>query len=81
MNWAHSPDYKYFYYTAGSEDPTIYRIRMSDLKTEVVGSLKDFPFARSAWGGTQISVAPDNSPIFTRQLGRQEIYALTVKWP
>lgn len=31
MNWAHSPDYKYFDYTAGSEDPTIYRIRMADL--------------------------------------------------
>jgi hypothetical protein len=31
--------------------------------------------------GTQINVAPDGSPVFTRDIGSQEIYALTVKWP
>lgn len=81
LNWAHSPDFKFFYYTAGSGDPKIYRIRMADLKVEIIGSLKDFALARGPDTGTQISVAPDNSPIFTRQIGTQEIYALTVKWP
>jgi tricorn protease-like protein len=80
-NWAHSPDFKYFYYTAGTDDPKIYRIRMADLKTEVVGSLKGLPLARGPDANSQISIAPDGSPIFTRQLGTQEIYALTVKWP
>jgi len=32
-------------------------------------------------GNTQISVAPDGSPVFTRDIGTQEIYTLTVKWP
>jgi len=29
---------------------------------------------------TQIIVAPDGSAVFTRDIGTQEIYALTVKW-
>jgi hypothetical protein len=28
-----------------------------------------------------INVAPDGSPIFTRDTGYQEIYALNIKWP
>jgi hypothetical protein len=31
-------------------------------------------------GSTQISVAPDGSAVFTRDIGTQEIYALTVRW-
>jgi hypothetical protein len=31
--------------------------------------------------GTNIGVAPDGSPVFTRDIGTQEIYALNVKWP
>jgi hypothetical protein len=30
---------------------------------------------------TQISVAPDGSPVFTRDVSTEKIYALTVKWP
>ena len=30
---------------------------------------------------THISVAPNGSPVFTRDIGSQEIYALTVRWP
>jgi hypothetical protein len=29
--------------------------------------------------GTQINVAPDGSPVFTRDIETQEIHALTVK--
>jgi hypothetical protein len=32
-------------------------------------------------GSTQISVAPDGSPVFNRDLSTEEIYALTVKSP
>ncbi len=32
-------------------------------------------------GDTQINVAPDGSPIFTRDTGYQEIYALNIRWP
>jgi hypothetical protein len=30
---------------------------------------------------TEVGVAPDGSPVFTRDIGTQEIYALTVRWP
>lgn len=32
-------------------------------------------------GNTQLSVAPDNSALVTRDIGTQEIYAISVKWP
>jgi hypothetical protein len=36
---------------------------------------------QSRYIATQINVAPDGSPIFTRDTGYQEIYALNVRWP
>jgi len=32
-------------------------------------------------GRTQINAAPDGSPVFTRDIGTQQIYALSVRWP
>jgi hypothetical protein len=48
---------------------------------ETIASLKELQQATGPDGDTQISVAPDGSPVFTRDIGMQEIYALTVKWP
>lgn len=81
VNWAHSPDYKYLYYTTGGTDPKVIRVRISDRKLETVASLKDLRLAPGPDGNTQISVAPDGSPIFTHDIGTQEIYALSLKWP
>jgi len=50
-------------------------------QVEMIASLKDLPRAIGPDGNTQISVAPDGSAVFTRDIGTQEIYALTVKWP
>jgi WD40 repeat protein len=80
-NWAHSPDYKYVYYTTGTTEPEIARVRIADKKTEVLASLKGLPLATGPDGNTQISVATDGSPVLTRDIGTQEIYALTIKWP
>ena len=80
INWSHSPDYKYFYYTTGGPEPQVVRIRLSDRKSEVITGLKGIRRALLS-GTTEVRVAPDGSPIFTRDLGTQEIYALTVKWP
>ncbi len=80
-NWAHSPDYRYVYYTSGGADPQALRVRLADHKVETLASLKNFSRARYAGQVTYISVAPDGSPVFTRDIGTQEIYALTVKWP
>ena len=80
-NWAHAPDFKYVHYTTGGADPRALRVRLADHKVETITSLKDLPRAIGPDSNTQISVAPDGSPVFTRDIGTQEIYALTVKWP
>jgi hypothetical protein len=81
VNWAHSPDFKYVHYTSGGAESQAFRVRLADHKVETITSLKELPRATGPDGGTQISVAPDGSPVFTRDIGTQEIYALTVKWP
>lgn len=81
VNWTPSPDYKSVVYVAGGADPTLLRIRMADRKVETIASLKGLHRAVSPGGNTELSVAPDGSAVFTRDIGTQEIYALTVKWP
>jgi len=81
VNWARSLDYKSVYYTTGGTEPRAMRIRLSDHKVETITSLKDLPRATGPEGHTKISVGPDGSAVFTRDIGTQEIYALTVKWP
>jgi eukaryotic-like serine/threonine-protein kinase len=80
-NWAYAPDFKYVYYTTGGAEPQALRVRLADHKVEAITSLKDLPRAIGPDSNTQISVAPDGSAVFTRDIGTQEIYALSVKWP
>lgn len=81
-NWEMSPDGSYFFYQTAGNDPRIFRMRVKDRKVEEVASLKDFrPVQDPYIGNTQLNVAPDNSPVLTRDIGTQEVYALTVKWP
>ena len=82
VDWAVSTDRKYLYYTTGGAEPKAMRIRLADRKTEEIASLKGLRRALDPiLSGTQMSVAPDGSPVFTRDIGSQEIYALTIKWP
>lgn len=81
INWAHSLDYKYLYYTTGGTEPNAVRIRIADRKIEFITSLNNLRRSISPGGNTQISVAPDGSAVFTRDLSTQEIHALDVKWP
>jgi eukaryotic-like serine/threonine-protein kinase len=76
-----SPDGKYLYVTTGGAEPNALRIRFADHQIETIASLKDLrrvvdPFTAN----TQIDVAPDGSPIFIRDRGTQEIYALKLRW-
>jgi Tol biopolymer transport system component/DNA-binding winged helix-turn-helix (wHTH) protein len=80
INWAHSPDYKYVYYTTGGAEPKAMRVRLADHNVETIASLKELRRAVGPDENTQISVAPDASAIFTRDVGTQEIYALKLKW-
>jgi serine/threonine protein kinase len=82
VNWAVPPDGKYLYFTTGGAEPKAQRLRFADRQIETIVSLKDLrQVVDSVEGNTQISVAPDGSAVFTRDIGTQEIYALNVRWP
>jgi Tol biopolymer transport system component len=76
-----SPDRKYLYYTTGGADAKAWRVRFADHRIETITSLMDVSRAGKMGWIPGINVAPDGSPIFTRDTGTQEVYALTVRWP
>lgn len=83
-NWMTSPDSKYLYFVRESpENPQVLRVRLSDRKIEAVAPLKGLRrIADPATNGSSwVGVAPDGSPLLTRDTGTQEIYALAVRWP
>jgi len=79
VDWNVSLDGQYMYYTTGGPEPKAMRIRLKDRKVEEVANLKDLRRASDPY--TYIAVTPDGSPVFTRDIGTQEVYALTMKWP
>jgi serine/threonine protein kinase len=81
VNWTSSPDGKYLYCTTGGNDPKALRIRISDRSVEQIASLKALRRVDAPYVTTSVSVAPDGSVLFTRDIGTQEIYTLTLKWP
>lgn len=80
VNWVVSPDGRYLYCTTGGSEPNLLRIRFADHHVETVTTLKNIRRAVDVYTGTQLSVAPDGSALFTRDIGVQEIYALKVRW-
>ncbi len=81
VSWVVTPDSKNLVFTTGGTEPKLQRLRFADHQVATIDSLKDLRRVVDANEGTQINVAPDGSPVFTRDIGTQEIYALTVKWP
>ena len=81
--WNLSSDRKYIYFTTGGTEPEARRLRFSDLHIETIASMKNLRRVMDMMqvGRVRLNVAPDGSPVFTRDIGTQEIYALTVKWP
>lgn len=79
-HWMMSLDGKYMYFTTGGAEPMAMRVRIADHQIETITSLKDLHRVLN-FGNTQINVAPDGSPVFTRDTGYQDIYALNVRWP
>src|SRR5271170_472570 len=55
VNWAHSPDYKYVYYTTGGAEPMALRVRLGDHEIETITSLKGLLRAIGPAGNTEIS--------------------------
>ncbi|HKI27548.1 MAG TPA: protein kinase [Candidatus Sulfotelmatobacter sp.] len=79
--WEPSLDGKYLYCTTLGADPKALRIRIADHAVETIASLKALQQVNDPYDITEIGVAPDGSALFTRDVGTQEVYALTVKWP
>jgi serine/threonine protein kinase/Tol biopolymer transport system component len=79
-HWMISPDGKYLYLTTRGAEAKAIRVRVADHQVETIVSLKGFHRVVNH-GDTQINVAPDGSPVFTRDSGYEEIYALNVRWP
>jgi hypothetical protein len=80
-HWMPSVDGKYLYLMAAGDDPKVLRVRLSDRKLETITSLKNFRPVEDEETGMWIGVAPDGSPLLTRDVGTQEIYELSVRWP
>jgi eukaryotic-like serine/threonine-protein kinase len=76
-----SRDSRYVYFDTGlSKEPAIYRLRISNYKVELVGSLKDFHRAVMVgipWSG----LTPDGAPLLLRDTSTQEVYALDFEAP
>jgi DNA-binding winged helix-turn-helix (wHTH) protein/Tol biopolymer transport system component len=81
VNWFVGADQKYLYCTTGGPEPRILRIGLADHATETLASLKDLRRVVDTHSGTYLGVAADGSPLLSRDMGTQEIYALTVDWP
>lgn len=80
VDWMPSLDGKYMYFSTAGAEAKAFRLRFADHQIETITGLKDLHRLRNN-GETQINVAPDGSPIFTRDTGYQEIYALNIRWP
>lgn len=78
VNW--SADGRSVFYVRRGAEPALLRIGIADRKVEQIVSLKDLRqtgFRRAIWSGLR----PDDSPLFLRDIGTQEIYALDLRAP
>jgi hypothetical protein len=64
VNWKTSPDGLFFYSTAGN-NPRIFRMRTSDHVVEEVTNLQNMRVVDDPYTSTQVSVAPDDTPVVT----------------
>ena len=81
VNWMISPDGKYLYFATGGAEPKAHRLRFADRRIDTIASLKGLRrVVDMVEDATQMNVAPDGSPVFTRDIGTSEIYALNVRW-
>lgn len=83
-NWSRDGGYVYFgRFLEGN--PAIWRVRIADRKLEQVASLKElrqpYAFFYGGWFGPWSGLAPDDSPLVSRDLGSAEIYALDWEAP
>jgi Tol biopolymer transport system component len=79
--WSRDGRYLYFqYYPAPDKAYRIVRLRMSDRKMEDVAELSKVGRLTAGTWGEWFGLAPDESPLFARDINTQEIYALEMQW-
>jgi dipeptidyl aminopeptidase/acylaminoacyl peptidase len=66
--------------TFDAKEPCFYRIRISDLHLDRIASLKEARRYYGPWG-PWTGIAPDDSPLFVRDISNEEIYALDWQLP
>ena len=80
VNWETSPDGKYFYYSTGGNNPTVFRMRLANDVVEQVVDLKNVRLVNDPDSGPELNVTPGNSVLVLRDIGAEEVYALSVNW-
>jgi len=79
LQW--SSDNKYVYFDTGSsKELAVYRVRISDRQVEKVADLQNFRRSVDPWV-SWMGLTPDGSPLLTRDIGSQEVYALDFEAP
>ena len=77
-----SPDGNYAYCeTSDTPYHKIVRVRLSDGHVETMMEIKELRRVVDEEIGTAFAVGLDGSVLLTRDVGTEEVYALTVKWP
>jgi DNA-binding winged helix-turn-helix (wHTH) protein/Tol biopolymer transport system component len=83
--WSHDGKYIYFQYSRkegeGAARESIGRLRLDGARTENVVDVKDLGRVTTGTFVDWFGLAPDDSPLFTRDASTQEIYAIEVDWP
>lgn len=74
LSWSRDSKHIYFDNYLDNEHG-FYRVRVADRRLEQVVDLKDFKLAAGIYGSWS-GLTPDGSPLLTRDVGTQDIYAL-----
>jgi len=78
--WSGDSQFVYVRDAVDQHAPALYRIRVSDRKTERVATL-DIPNGLIGFWNGWMSTTPDGTPLLLRDFEAQEIYALDVELP
>ena len=74
-NW--SKDGRFIYFLRTADDRGIYRVVLSSGDEERIADLKDFRY--TGWYGNWMGLDPEDAPLLLRDVGTDEIYALTLE--
>jgi Tol biopolymer transport system component len=82
--WSHDGKYVYFQYSrklGQNAYDSIARFRLADRKVENVVDLQEVGRLTAGTFVGWFGLAPDDSPLFARDISVQEIYAIEMQWP